>query len=249
MISNERPLPYGYRPTYPPRPPVQENTLKYAELKGEHSIYVFMLKVNARGLFIRITERTGHAYTCLIIPDSGLAVFQQLLDKMVLAAGAPLPAVQPGTQVALKTEEVQIERKFISFRLEWVGHGVFLRITEAGSGRQNIVVVPAASLVAFQKMTDEFVVAAREQAAAGGAPSHPAVALAPTEDIIKNGQMQAGHRNYTFQFKKNAQGHFLRIVEEKEGHLNTIIIPIEGMEEFKKWIMEMTKAAKKVKAA
>jgi hypothetical protein len=206
-----------------------------------------MLKVNVRGRFLRVTEKSGHIYTCLIIPDSGLVVFQKLLDRMVEASHAPLPPVQPGIYLALKAEAVQIERKLISCQLDWGEHGLFLRITETGGGRENVVVVPASGMEAFKKQTDEFAAAMQEQP--GFNPATPAAELptAPTEDIIKNEQMQVGRRNYTFQFKKNVQGHFLRIVEEKEGHLNTIIIPLEGIVEFKKWIMEMAKAAKKVK--
>ena len=68
MISNERPSPYGRRPyqqsqgygaskyNQQPRPPVNEDTLKSAEIQIERKNFVFTLKENPRGRFLRITE-------------------------------------------------------------------------------------------------------------------------------------------------------------------------------------------------
>ena len=37
----------------------------------------------------------------------------------------------------------------------------------------------------------------------------------------------------------------MRIIQEKEGRLTTIIVPGEFVEGFKKWVVEMARAAKK----
>jgi len=100
MISNERPSPYGRRPyqsqgygaakygqyNQAPRPPVNEDTLKSAEIQIERKNFVFTLKENPRGRFLRITEDVGGRRDTIIIPSTGLADFKKLLDEMVKAA-------------------------------------------------------------------------------------------------------------------------------------------------------------------
>ena len=57
MISNERPSPYGHhRPFGTPKPPVNEDTLKSDKIQIERKTFVFTLKENPRGRFLRITE-------------------------------------------------------------------------------------------------------------------------------------------------------------------------------------------------
>lgn len=115
MISNERPSPYGRRPYQnqghqgqgypslgygaskygqPVRPPVQEDTLKTGELQVERKFFVFSLKENPRGRFLRITEDVGGRRDTIIIPSTGLAEFKKLLDEMVKASES-LPAAAP----------------------------------------------------------------------------------------------------------------------------------------------------------
>ena len=59
MISNERPSPYGRRPYGPPKPPVNEDTLKTDKIQIERKTFVFTLKENPRGRFLRVTEDVG----------------------------------------------------------------------------------------------------------------------------------------------------------------------------------------------
>jgi len=102
MISNERPSPYGRRPyqgpgsgqgqSYgapkyaQPRPQVVEDTLKNGEIQIERKNFVFSLKENPRGRFLRITEDVGGRRDTIIIPSTGLAEFKKLVDEMVKAA-------------------------------------------------------------------------------------------------------------------------------------------------------------------
>jgi hypothetical protein len=99
MISNERPSPYGRRPFQAqsggygapnkyaqPRPPVAEDTLKSGEIQIERKNFVFSLKENPRGRFLRITEDVGGRRDTIIIPSTGLAEFKKLVDEMVKAA-------------------------------------------------------------------------------------------------------------------------------------------------------------------
>lgn len=123
MISNERPSPYGRRPyqngnqggnqgnyqggyqgghqgygapnyNQQPRPPVQEDTLKSADLQVERKFFVFSLKENPRGRFLRITEDVGGRRDTIIIPSTGLAEFKKVLDEMVKASES-IPEKEP----------------------------------------------------------------------------------------------------------------------------------------------------------
>jgi hypothetical protein len=93
MISNERPSPFGRRPyqgqsqSYgQPKPPVQEDTLKSETIQIERKTFVFTLKENPRGRFLRITEDVGGRRDTIIIPSTGLEDFKKLVDEMVKAS-------------------------------------------------------------------------------------------------------------------------------------------------------------------
>jgi hypothetical protein len=96
MISNERPSPFHrqpYRQPYhqpyapqPPRPFVQEDTLKSGQIQIERKSFFLMLKENPRGRFLRISEEVGGRRNAIIIPATGLVEFQRVLNDMVKAA-------------------------------------------------------------------------------------------------------------------------------------------------------------------
>ena len=83
MISNERPSPFGQRPYGQPRPPSNEDTLKSEKIQIERKTFVFTLKENPRGRFLRITEDVGGRRDTIIIPSTGLEDFKKLLEEMV----------------------------------------------------------------------------------------------------------------------------------------------------------------------
>ena len=83
MISNERPSPFGRAAYGPPRPPVNEDTLRSERIQIERKSFVFTLKENPRGRFLRITEDVGGRRDSIIIPITGLEDFTKLLDEMV----------------------------------------------------------------------------------------------------------------------------------------------------------------------
>ena len=83
MISNERPSPFGGRPYSQPKPPVNEDTLKSGQVQIERKTFIFTLKENPRGRFLRITEDVGGRRDTIIIPSTGLEEFKKLLEDMV----------------------------------------------------------------------------------------------------------------------------------------------------------------------
>ena len=95
MISNERPSPYGQR-SFPaaPKPAVPEETLKTDKIQIERKTFVFTLKENSRGRFLRITEDVNGRRDTIIIPAPGLEEFKRLVDEMVKAS-TEIPAKNP----------------------------------------------------------------------------------------------------------------------------------------------------------
>jgi hypothetical protein len=98
MISNERPSPYGRSPYSQPRPPVNEDTLHTGEVQIERKTFVFTLKENPRGRFLRITEDVGGRRDTIIIPSTGLDEFKKLLDTMVKASNEIPQKTSSGNQ-------------------------------------------------------------------------------------------------------------------------------------------------------
>ena len=109
MISNERSWPsrqQPYRQPYyqsyapqPPRPFVQEDTLKNGEIQVERKFFTLTLKENPRGRFLRITEQVGVKRNSIIIPATGLAEFQKMLGEMVKAS-EEIPLKEPPAPTA-----------------------------------------------------------------------------------------------------------------------------------------------------
>jgi hypothetical protein len=94
MISNERPSHQGggYR-SYsagPPKPPVNEDTLKTEKIQIERKTFIFTLKENPRGRFLRITEDVNGRRDNVIIPSTGLEEFRKVSEDMAKAS-AELP--------------------------------------------------------------------------------------------------------------------------------------------------------------
>ena len=78
-----------------PRPPVNEDMLKSERVQIERKTFLFTLKENPRGRFLRITEDVGGRRDTVIIPATGLHDFKKLLDEMVKAS-AEIPERNPG---------------------------------------------------------------------------------------------------------------------------------------------------------
>jgi hypothetical protein len=98
MISNERPSPYGHRP-HPhlgPKPNVVEETIKTDKVQIERKTFVFTLKENPRGRFLRITEDVNGRRDTIIIPATGLDEFKRLFEDM-LKSSNETPAKAPAS--------------------------------------------------------------------------------------------------------------------------------------------------------
>jgi hypothetical protein len=73
---------------------MNEETLKSEKIQVERKTFIFTLKENPRGRFLRITEDVGGRRDNIIVPAPGLEDFKKVIDEMVKAA-AELPPPPP----------------------------------------------------------------------------------------------------------------------------------------------------------
>ena len=96
MITNERPSPHGLRvhTGLSPKPTVVEETIKSDKIQIERKVFVFTLKENPRGRFLRITEDVNGRRDTIIIPATGLEEFRKQLDAMIqVSSSVPVKSV------------------------------------------------------------------------------------------------------------------------------------------------------------
>jgi hypothetical protein len=94
MIPNDHSSSSGF-PSYNagPKASVNEETLKTDKIQIERKTFVFALKENPRGRFLRITEDVSGRRDTIIIPAPGLEDFKKIIDQMVQAStDTPPPA-------------------------------------------------------------------------------------------------------------------------------------------------------------
>ncbi|MGD0261804.1 MAG: PUR family DNA/RNA-binding protein [Verrucomicrobiota bacterium] len=63
------------------------------------------------------------------------------------------------------------------------------------------------------------------------------------EETLKSAKIQIERKTFVLALKENLRGRFLRITEDVGGRRDTIIIPAPGLEDFRKLLDEMVKAA------
>jgi hypothetical protein len=75
------------------KPGVIEETLKVEKLQIERKTFVFTLKENPRGRFVRITEDVSGRRDTIIVPAPGLADFRRVIEEMARAAAETPPRI------------------------------------------------------------------------------------------------------------------------------------------------------------
>jgi len=73
------------------KPPVVEDTLKTDKVQIERKTFVFTLKENPRGRFLRITEDVNGRRDTIIIPATGLEDFKRIVDDMLRSSAETPP--------------------------------------------------------------------------------------------------------------------------------------------------------------
>jgi hypothetical protein len=78
------------------KPPVEEETLRTERIQVERKTFILVLKENARGRFLRVTEDVGGRRDSIIVPSTGLEDFKKAVETMLEASNAtPAKAVAP----------------------------------------------------------------------------------------------------------------------------------------------------------
>jgi hypothetical protein len=86
-------------------------------LEVERKSFRLALKENSRGRFLRVTESNGNKFNSIVVPASGLADFQQMLNEIVIAEDnttitiEPQPIPQPLEEST--SPEVDIEKSAV----------------------------------------------------------------------------------------------------------------------------------------
>jgi hypothetical protein len=76
------------------RPAAHEESLKTDRLQIERKAFVFALKENPRGRFLRITEDVGGRRDSIIVPATGLDEFKRVIDEMARISSSTPPKTQ-----------------------------------------------------------------------------------------------------------------------------------------------------------
>ena len=100
MITNEPKSPYIHQREGAFRQPVQDTTLKTVQMQIERKTITVILKENQQGRFFRIIEELRGYHNTIIIPASGLAQFQELLNEAAQAEKALPPNKRTNAQCA-----------------------------------------------------------------------------------------------------------------------------------------------------
>lgn len=74
---------------------MNEETLRTEKIQVERKTFIFTLKENPRGRFLRITEDVGGRRDNIIVPAPGLEDFKKIVDEMVRAS-AEIPQKTEG---------------------------------------------------------------------------------------------------------------------------------------------------------
>jgi hypothetical protein len=70
---------------------MNEETLRTEKIQVERKTFIFTLKENPRGRFLRITEDVGGRRDNIIVPAPGLEDFKKIVDEMVKASAEMPP--------------------------------------------------------------------------------------------------------------------------------------------------------------
>jgi hypothetical protein len=93
MISNERQPSYGqHTASSGSKPGLHEDTLRSEKLQIERKTFLFTLKENPRGRFLRITEDVAGRRDTIIVPAPGLEEFRKMLEVMEQSAAGSVDA-------------------------------------------------------------------------------------------------------------------------------------------------------------
>lgn len=95
-MTNEHSSPYGGRGRDDSGPggfKPAEDTLRSEKIQIERKTFIFHLKENPRGRFLRITEDVGGRRDHIIIPATGLEDFRRVVEELTRVSEETPPKV------------------------------------------------------------------------------------------------------------------------------------------------------------
>lgn len=96
MSSNDGASSRGFSESAGARGGAGEDSLKTERVQIERKAFIFALKENPRGRFLRITEDVGGRRDSIIVPATGLEEFKRVIDEMArIASESPAKTQQP----------------------------------------------------------------------------------------------------------------------------------------------------------
>jgi hypothetical protein len=96
MSSNDSASSHSFSESAGTRARASEESLKTERLQIERKAFIFALKENPRGRFLRITEDVGGRRDSIIVPATGLEEFRRIIDEMArISSETPAKSQQP----------------------------------------------------------------------------------------------------------------------------------------------------------
>lgn len=218
-------------------------------LRVESKLFYLDLKENARGRYLKVSEKgNNRERSTIIVPSAGISWFVELFHYY--AGGTN----EPGGPV---NKELPIENKVFFFDVGENPRGRFLRVSESGAGPRgrSSLIIPSggAGLTGWANFRDTLsrIYAAEAQlsghvvpptdlppvldATVGGnqrvvgpGPAPPALVSADNGSQI----LRVGQKRFFLDPGTNHRGQFVRITEAIGPDRNSIIVPCQAIPEF-----------------
>eukprot|EP00296_Roombia_truncata_P008025 JP446491.1.p1 GENE.JP446491.1~~JP446491.1.p1 ORF type:complete len:290 (-),score=74.17 JP446491.1:154-1023(-) len=220
------------------------------ELSIEKKRFMFYLKANVRGRFLKIAEVSG-SRSFIMVPKPAISALHDLVAECIESHGdnGQAPENPPETEIELLSKEVSVEQKKFFVNLKENQRGRFLKIAEVQAGQRSTIIVPSVGWVQFRDMLMEldsddsppvpqtFPVGGPAVVAAGAV---NITAGEETELLTK--EMFAEQKRFYLNLKQNTRGRFLKIVEcgaPGSSNRNSIFVPESGWVDLRKLLDEV----------
>jgi len=136
--------------------------------------------------------------------------------------------VQASSGVELASRQIQVEQKRLYFDLRRNVRGLFLKIAESElSGSRSKVIIPAAAFSKFKKLLEHFISEFANMCdPPKPSPGEPSIVLG-TESIM------CDRKKFFFDLLSNTKGCYLKLSQKSVGKKSNVLVPAEGLQQFK----------------
>ena len=148
---------------------VKDDILRSVKMRVERKSFMLMLKESPRGKFLRLTEKVGERFACVVIPADLMEQFNGLLYK-IIQVSQDLERDRPsGATGTLASERLSGDEKIFILNLRQNEAGRFLRLIEhQGDYGDKSIAIPASGLPELKKQIDEMIKISNDHPKASG---------------------------------------------------------------------------------